>query len=110
MADSPGGESAGAAGGEVAAPVPASPSFVEAADASLAPSPGGDPGAAASADDDDPDQPPTACAFFMRTGTCAYGERCRFVHPVDRPPPQLNQRGYPRRDGGEESERRRARF
>jgi hypothetical protein len=44
---------------------------------------------------------PTECAFFMRTGTCAYGDRCRFAHPPDRPPPDLNSRGYPKREGGE---------
>lgn len=33
------------------------------------------------------------CTFFLRTGTCAYGDRCKFSHPVDRPPPQLNSRG-----------------
>ncbi|GFR43901.1 hypothetical protein Agub_g5034 [Astrephomene gubernaculifera] len=35
------------------------------------------------------------CTFFLRTGTCAYGDRCKFKHPLDRPPPQLNSRGYP---------------
>ncbi|EFJ50950.1 hypothetical protein VOLCADRAFT_103744 [Volvox carteri f. nagariensis] len=35
------------------------------------------------------------CTFFIRTGTCAYGDRCKFKHPLDRPPPQLNTRGYP---------------
>ncbi|KAG2453551.1 hypothetical protein HYH02_001770 [Chlamydomonas schloesseri] len=35
------------------------------------------------------------CTFFLRTGTCAYGDRCKFSHPADRPPPQLNSRGYP---------------
>eukprot|EP00201_Polytomella_parva_P013287 CAMPEP_0175053788 /NCGR_PEP_ID=MMETSP0052_2-20121109/9129_1 /TAXON_ID=51329 ORGANISM="Polytomella parva, Strain SAG 63-3" /NCGR_SAMPLE_ID=MMETSP0052_2 /ASSEMBLY_ACC=CAM_ASM_000194 /LENGTH=308 /DNA_ID=CAMNT_0016318381 /DNA_START=213 /DNA_END=1139 /DNA_ORIENTATION=- len=39
------------------------------------------------------------CTFFLRTGTCAYGDRCKFKHPVDRPPPQLNSRGYPFRKG-----------
>ncbi len=33
------------------------------------------------------------CTFFLRTGTCAYGDRCKFKHPLDRPPPQLNSRG-----------------
>lgn len=33
------------------------------------------------------------CTFFLRTGTCAYGDRCKFKHPLDRPPPQLNTRG-----------------
>ncbi|GLC43083.1 hypothetical protein PLESTB_000864900 [Pleodorina starrii] len=35
------------------------------------------------------------CTFFLRTGTCAYGDRCKFSHPANRPPPQLNTRGYP---------------
>ena len=35
------------------------------------------------------------CTFFLRTGTCAYGDRCKFLHPHDRPPPVLNVRGYP---------------
>ena len=35
------------------------------------------------------------CTFFLRTGTCAYGDRCKFLHPRDRPPPVLNARGYP---------------
>ncbi len=33
------------------------------------------------------------CTFFLRTGTCAYGDRCKFKHPLDRPPPTLNTRG-----------------
>ncbi|KAG0483461.1 hypothetical protein HPP92_011545 [Vanilla planifolia] len=24
------------------------------------------------------------CAYYMRTGTCGYGERCRYNHPLDR--------------------------
>jgi len=47
------------------------------------------------------DDAQTECAFFMRTGTCAYGDRCRFLHPADRPPPLLNSRGFPRREEGE---------
>ncbi|GFH09189.1 uncharacterized protein HaLaN_04289 [Haematococcus lacustris] len=35
------------------------------------------------------------CTFFVRTGTCAYGDRCKFLHPTDCPPPQLNSAGYP---------------
>lgn len=42
-----------------------------------------------------PDRP--ICTFFLRTGTCAYGDRCKFQHPQDRPPPVLNSRGYPLR-------------
>jgi len=37
------------------------------------------------------------CTFFLRTGTCAYGDRCKFHHPQDCPPPTLNSRGYPLR-------------
>jgi hypothetical protein len=39
------------------------------------------------------------CTFYLRTGTCAYGDRCKFEHPKDRPPPALNSRGYPVRPG-----------
>jgi hypothetical protein len=38
------------------------------------------------------------CTFYLRTGTCAYGDRCKFEHPKDRPPPALNSRGYPIRN------------
>ncbi|GFH11747.1 uncharacterized protein HaLaN_07298 [Haematococcus lacustris] len=38
------------------------------------------------------------CTFFVRTGTCAYGDRCKFLHPADCPPPQLNSAGYPLRN------------
>jgi hypothetical protein len=38
------------------------------------------------------------CTFYLRTGTCAYGDRCKFQHPKDRPPPALNSRGYPIRN------------
>lgn len=24
------------------------------------------------------------CAYFMRTGTCGYGDRCRYNHPRER--------------------------
>ena len=24
------------------------------------------------------------CAYYMRTGVCGYGSRCRFNHPPDR--------------------------
>ena len=41
--------------------------------------------------------PPGIGTFFLRTGTCAYGERCKFQHPQDRPPPTLNSRGDPSR-------------
>lgn len=37
------------------------------------------------------------CTFFVRTGTCAYGEACRFMHPLNCLPPKLNSRGYPLR-------------
>jgi hypothetical protein len=37
------------------------------------------------------------CMFFMRTGTCAFGSRCRFKHPMNRPQVQLNTGGYPMR-------------
>ena len=64
----------------------------------------GNPGIAADDDDDDGsgggDGAAAAgapCPFFMRTGTCAYGAGCRFAHPRDRPPTQLNSRGLPLR-------------
>lgn len=28
----------------------------------------------------------TACAFFLKTGSCAYGDRCKFEHPFDKAP------------------------
>lgn len=42
-------------------------------------------------------EPVQVCSFYMRTGTCAYGNRCKFYHPhpSDVPPPVLNSRGYP---------------
>eukprot|EP00879_Flechtneria_rotunda_P000519 GHRR01000623.1.p1 GENE.GHRR01000623.1~~GHRR01000623.1.p1 ORF type:complete len:330 (+),score=102.74 GHRR01000623.1:248-1237(+) len=43
------------------------------------------------------DQSKLPCAFFMRTGTCAYGDRCKFYHPVDRPALYMNSRGLPLR-------------
>jgi hypothetical protein len=41
------------------------------------------------------------CSFFMRTGICAYGDRCKFKHPVNRPQPTLTSRGYPVRPGAQ---------
>jgi hypothetical protein len=35
-----------------------------------------------------PERPGEAdCAYYLRTGACGYGERCRYNHPRDRPPP-----------------------
>jgi hypothetical protein len=32
-----------------------------------------------------PERPGEAdCGYYLRTGTCAYGERCRYNHPRDR--------------------------
>lgn len=28
----------------------------------------------------------TPCAFFIKTGSCAYGDRCKFDHPYDKAP------------------------
>eukprot|EP00798_Chlamydomonas_sp_ICE-L_P000224 gene224-3991_t len=39
------------------------------------------------------------CSFFVRTGTCAYGRKCKFNHPDNAAPPMLNIRGYPLRHG-----------
>lgn len=47
----------------------------------------------------DDSQTKSLCTFFVRTGTCAYGDRCKFRHPENRPPPQLNSQGYPLRPG-----------
>lgn len=39
-----------------------------------------------------------ACAFFLKTGTCAYGDRCKFAHPYDRAPSvEFNSLGLPLR-------------
>jgi hypothetical protein len=35
-----------------------------------------------------PERPGEAdCAYYLRTGACGYGERCRYNHPRDRPAP-----------------------
>ncbi|GMH46107.1 hypothetical protein BSKO_14071 [Bryopsis sp. KO-2023] len=39
------------------------------------------------------------CQFFLRTGTCAFGNRCKYFHPRNHKPPQLNLLGYPLRPG-----------
>ena len=40
----------------------------------------------------------TACAFFLKTGSCAYGDRCKFEHPFDKAPKvQYNTMGLPLR-------------
>ncbi|XP_065852808.1 zinc finger CCCH domain-containing protein 37 isoform X2 [Euphorbia lathyris] len=49
------------------------------------------------------------CDFYMKTGECKYGERCRFHHPLDRSAPSAKQveqqivkltlAGLPRREG-----------
>ncbi|CAI9087970.1 OLC1v1022189C1 [Oldenlandia corymbosa var. corymbosa] len=52
------------------------------------------------------------CDFFMKTGECKFGQRCRFHHPIDRTAPtmasalkeiqlqqNLNLTGLPRREG-----------
>ncbi|CAA7016251.1 unnamed protein product [Microthlaspi erraticum] len=55
-----------------------------------------------------PGQP--ECDFYMKTGECKFGERCRFHHPADRlsatikpasqqPNVKLSLAGYPRREG-----------
>ncbi|XP_050231815.1 zinc finger CCCH domain-containing protein 37 isoform X2 [Mercurialis annua] len=43
------------------------------------------------------------CDYYMKTGVCKFGERCRFHHPIDRLTPQqakLTLAGFPRREGG----------
>ncbi|KAI9387480.1 hypothetical protein POPTR_010G176300v4 [Populus trichocarpa] len=51
----------------------------------------------------------TECDFYMKTGECKFGERCKFHHPIDRSAPtekQIQQQtvkltlaGLPRREG-----------
>ncbi|XP_021775548.1 zinc finger CCCH domain-containing protein 37-like isoform X1 [Chenopodium quinoa] len=51
------------------------------------------------------------CDFYMKTGECKFGEKCRFHHPIDRSAPTRNQTleqnvkftlaGLPRREGVE---------
>lgn len=38
------------------------------------------------------------CRYFMRTGTCGYGDRCRYHHPQSAHRPRLNSMGYPLRE------------
>lgn len=38
------------------------------------------------------------CRYFMRTGTCGYGEKCRYHHPQSAHRPKLNSMGYPQRE------------
>uniref|UniRef100_A0A7S3QML5 C3H1-type domain-containing protein n=1 Tax=Dunaliella tertiolecta TaxID=3047 RepID=A0A7S3QML5_DUNTE len=45
----------------------------------------------------DPGTGKQVCTFYMRTGTCAYRDRCKFHHPLNCPPPILNTHGYPLR-------------
>eukprot|EP00887_Chlorella_sp_A99_P005601 scaffold1.g5601.t1 len=41
-----------------------------------------------------------ACAFFLKTGTCAWGDRCKFEHPHDKAPHvEFNSLGLPLRPG-----------
>lgn len=43
---------------------------------------------------------PTSCAFFLKTGTCAYGDKCKFAHPLDKVPIiHFNTLGLPLRPG-----------
>ncbi|DBA77326.1 TPA: hypothetical protein ACH3X2_000847 [Trebouxia sp. C0005] len=40
------------------------------------------------------------CAFFLKTGTCAYGDKCKFEHPWDKLPiVRFNSMGLPLRQG-----------
>uniref|UniRef100_A0A5B7BTH1 Putative zinc finger CCCH domain-containing protein 37 isoform X1 n=1 Tax=Davidia involucrata TaxID=16924 RepID=A0A5B7BTH1_DAVIN len=53
----------------------------------------------------------TECDFYMKTGVCKFGERCKFHHPIDRSAPMLSTKdaqqenvkltlaGLPRREG-----------
>ncbi|KAK9819594.1 hypothetical protein WJX72_000115 [[Myrmecia] bisecta] len=47
-----------------------------------------------------PTETDQTCAFFLRTGTCAFGGSCRFHHPADELPElRFNQLGLPLREG-----------
>ncbi|KAK9275661.1 hypothetical protein L1049_022928 [Liquidambar formosana] len=47
------------------------------------------------------------CDFYMKSGECKFGERCKFHHPIDRSAPSTKQQenvkltlaGFPRREG-----------
>lgn len=39
------------------------------------------------------------CRYFLRTGTCGYGDKCRYDHPKTAQKPDLNTLGYPLRQG-----------
>ncbi|WVZ03805.1 hypothetical protein V8G54_024611 [Vigna mungo] len=47
------------------------------------------------------------CDFYMKTGDCKFGERCKYHHPIDRSAPSLSKQasvkltpaGLPRREG-----------
>ncbi|GMH36763.1 hypothetical protein BSKO_04636 [Bryopsis sp. KO-2023] len=39
------------------------------------------------------------CRYFLRTGTCGYGDKCRYDHPKSAHRPSLNTLGYPLREG-----------
>jgi hypothetical protein len=42
----------------------------------------------------------TPCSFFLRTGSCAYGDRCKFDHPYELAPQVVyNKLGLPLRPG-----------
>ena len=43
------------------------------------------------------------CAFFLKTGTCAWGETCKFAHPIDEAPQAcFNSLGLPLRPDQQE--------
>eukprot|EP00210_Caulerpa_lentillifera_P003833 g3661.t1 len=56
-------------------------------------------------DNNNPDTSPQSCTsereicrYFLRTGTCGYGSRCRYLHPTTSQRPHLNSMGYPLRE------------
>ena len=56
--------------------------------------------AAVGGGDAGPPPPRPPCAFFLKTGTCAFGDRCKFSHPYDRVQPiTFNSLGLPMRPG-----------
>ena len=50
--------------------------------------------------DKEKDPSTISCAFFLRTGSCAYGSRCKFHHPLELAPHvEFNRLGLPLRPG-----------
>ena len=55
---------------------------------------GGELGAGEEADARLPERPGEAdCGYYLRTGACGFGERCRYNHPRDRGGTEVSARG-----------------